>query len=152
MHELTLPEHLVQSEPPMKRETGKFEAWLVVLFCVALGLSVWSSVKKYYVEEDYVVEVPLACDTSKEVCSITDCSDEEGCPESGTRPTKLVRILASDLHPCLATRCESECASGKVRCEPVPCEENCSEIQAPEAQADTATSTEKTASTTEQTP
>lgn len=92
--------------------------WIVV--AAAFLYVVWFNFNKFVVTKNYDFFVEAPCDAASESCHLRDCEDY--CPPNGLSSYKVWKLVARDFSRCSDDSCEKECASGRVKCEPVPCD------------------------------
>lgn len=100
----------------------------VVVFVVLMLLPIGSNFYKYYYTKDYDYLIEAKCDSSVEKCFSRDCTNPDDCPPNGLSIYKEYYVKAYDFHKCKDNSCEKECASGLIKCTPVPCGESQDDI------------------------
>ena len=95
-----------------------------ILIVVILTAIVYSFYSIYFKKDlDFIVEFP--CDTSKEICTIRNCSNEYDCPPNGLSSFTRYIIKGKDFAVCdKSGDCISFCERDESSCVKLDCEEN----------------------------
>lgn len=102
----------------------------VIWVAVALAFTyvIWFNYHKYVITQRYDFFVEAPCDPREGVsCHLRSCEDY--CPPNELESYRVWKINARDFGRCADDTCDTECRSGQLRCEAVPCDpevEECS--------------------------
>lgn len=101
----------------------KINYFFLLTFVLAISFSFY----KYYYTADFNYRIEAACDPLQEKCYYRPCdTNPDECLPNGLSYYKIYYIKAYDFPKCADNSCKAECETGKIKCDPLPCDEdNC---------------------------
>jgi hypothetical protein len=105
----------------MEKSSGHLSNIVWVAVTVAVLYVAWFNFNKFVLTKNYEFYVEAPCDPELETCYLRDC-EEEDCPSNELGSYKLWMLSAADFKLCSDDTCATECATGAIPCEVVPCD------------------------------
>ena len=121
----------------VKENGPKMDVWskgLLVIFSIAILLSIAASYDRYMVKRDYIIEAQVDCDPMMESCFVQKCDPESqdvttmctGNPKEDTTYYKNIRKNAMNISLCNPQNADCKpmvCAEGETDCSYTLCED-----------------------------
>lgn len=105
--------------------------WLFIVISAMVLAAIANNFYTFYIQKNYSFTVEASCDPSAQSCYLRDCSTGE-CPPNELETYRVFDLKAADFARCSDDSCLTECTSGAIKCQEIPCgesaDDSCSEF------------------------